>query len=328
MNQKSYPSASGKDAGVSSDVPSPRPPSDAGLTQALDPLTPAKPVFVQNHLPRLRPIQKGLALLQINMLVNLVLTFLGQPFNLRPLLAFESQPWHLWALIGCLSLSKFVIISVLKTRSASLKWAYGVDLALNTLLGLICGLILQTTSSDALRTALLCYRVFILGLFCGLCAFQVFLWAQVRLTIVTLAFILSSMTLAQVICFGFVAALSDRLRMGVRGTFFGVMFLAVANTYFVLITQFLERFRPPSNNALGALTVYFRVQSDWSFQFWVDFARMVSVGADLACHDPAKAETGVPPPEALDLHHSKETADRVDLSDSDLEDKLSVSAMY
>lgn len=327
MNPKFSTNSSGVEASLAPTQPSLRVAGDP-LPLAMHPLSPAKPIFIHNQIPRVLPVQKGFALLQLNIIIIFVLTFLHNPLLSLRLAEVVREPWHLWLFAGSVLTTKYLHVTLIKSRSGHLKWGYGADLVLNLLIGLLLGLLGEAKGSDFWRQAIGFVRVFLLALFAGMAAIQIFLTSKAKLNLVSASVLLSGMILAEIICFAITSALSEHFRMGIRSTFFGLVGLGLLNTYLVLMTQFLVRFRDVPNNATGTLVAYFRTQSDWSFQFWMDCARILSFGSDLASRDPAKTDAGPKLAEPFDPHNVKETSDRVDLSDCDMDDKLSVSALY
>jgi hypothetical protein len=327
MKQKLSTNSSGVDASLASTELSVRV-APSPLSLAMHPLAPAKPVFIHNQTPRVLPVQKGFMLLQLNIIIIFTLTFLHNPLLSLRLSQTVQEPWHLWLFTGSILTTKYLHVTLIKSRSGHLKWGYGADLVLNALIGLLLGILGESKGGADLKEGIGFARIFLLALFSGMAVVQIFLVSRVKLSLVSAAVLLSAMTLAEIICFGFTSTLFEHFRLGIRSTFFGLIGLALLNTYLVLTTQFLVRFREIPNNATGILIAYFRTQSDWSFQFWLDCTRILAFAGDIACRDPAESNDSPTYAEAFDPHNAKETSDRVDLSDSDIDDKLSVSALY
>lgn len=272
----------------------------------------------------MQPIRRAVALLQLNtvLLLALVLAFRQlESFGVKlsALAPEEGKRWQVKGLLASVALCKLVLVTTMRNQAKRLVLGYFADFALNWTLAMLLSLV---TPADTYLSQL---RVICASLFVSLSVLQAFFATRLQLSGAVAALLLTAMLFANLGTLGVFGHAFNDCKVSVQAMAFDLLLLTFANTYLMLCSRFLAEFKSPRNSVSGALNVYFAIQSDWTLRLWRDLGRSVSLRPAI------KSNKSLPTEQKMcdsDPDGPKTTADSVELGEDDLNDGLSVSAIY
>lgn len=227
-------------------------------------------------------IQKSIGLFQLNVILVLLVSLLAASFPIPEIYFPKNPTLFLSILICCFATLKLFLNFQSEFLRKQAKLSFCFDILLNAVFIYCVEWTVFACHVGAYIDLCRQARTLAGGVFTSLILLQCFLSVGIQPTVLSLGLLTSVMVFA-----GFVSLSLSCLWLGMRKVdpvyfFFEGLSLALVNTYLVVDTYFILKFR---NNGLSKNAVvqrYFSLQMDWLAYFWVDCLRNCRQGRRIS----------------------------------------------
>ena len=268
-------------------------------------------------------IQKSIGLFQLNVILILLVSLFAGSFPIPEIYFPKNLTLFLSILICVFATLKLFLIFQSEFLRKQAKLSLCFDILLNTV---FIYFVEWTVFACHVGTYIdLCFQARTLagGVFTSLILLQCFLSVGIKPTVLSLGLLISVMVFA-----GFVSLSLSCLWLGMLKVdpvyfFFEGLALVLVNTYLVVDTYFILKFR---NNGLSKNAVmqgYFSLQMDWLANFWVDCLRNCRQGRQISSRKDPKIVA-----ENVFAENKIDTSESAEEFNTSFDCEMSKSAIY